>query len=164
MAVFVRFWGVFARIYFGLGWKERAPQPPRYLQFTVVPHWRIKRGVSAVSWRFVPFRNSPFPGRFFIGSRDRILGQGALAVYLTCLRLACTIKFGFCMGKYTKSVRQILQAKRVGQLRRLVVFWKVGISWRRGMSPHRTGTFTAYLTWAGRSTHFRLAFNFCDDR
>ncbi len=50
----------------------------------------------------MPFRNSPFPGWFFIGSRDRIWGQGALAVYLTCLRLACTIKFGFCMGKIYK--------------------------------------------------------------
>ena len=119
----------------------------------VVPHWRIKRGVSVVSWRFVPFRNSPFPGRFFIGSRDRILGQGALAVYLTCVRLACTIKFGFCMGKIYK-IGSANFASQTGRAATTVSgFLKSWLKLKKGNvpPPHRDHHRLLDLSWPKRT-------------
>ena len=42
------------------------------------------------------------PAGFSSSATTGFWGQGAVALCLTCLRLACTIKFGFCMGKIYK--------------------------------------------------------------
>ena len=152
------------------------------------PHQRLFRlkslhpaiGCYSCTHRCAPLANKKRGSRLFLDvlchseTRHSPAGFSSLAatgfgtrsfggIFNVCGWLA-QLNSDFVWGKYTKSVRQILQAKRGGQLQRLVVWWKVGISWRRGMSPHRTGTFTVSLTWAGRSTHFRLTFDFCGDR
>ena len=67
-----------------------------------MPHWRIKRGGLGCFLTFCAIPKLAIPRLVFHRWQRPDLGQGAVAVYLTCVRLACTIKFGFCMGKIYK--------------------------------------------------------------